>query len=289
MDTSRFEKTPEEPIGKKLIERKKDVDTMEFHKLQLYSAMVELEKHYEFMRYALRLANNALHTNEVPVACVFVYDGQIISYGSNNTNDSLSGITHAEFRGINIILDKVKSSPDFQQVYQNPQDIFQDIDLYVTVEPCVMCASALKQIGIRSVFFGCGNERFGGNGSVLRINKDCTTPENNYNAFPGFYRREAILLLRDFYTHENTHAPVPKSKKNRNLNKETYPDLIWSNYLNKDEFISMFGEDKIEIFEENRDLIEEVDESVLDPNNIDISDIIEFTETPLSSFKRRKL
>lgn len=247
-----------------------------------------LEKHYEFMRYALRLANNALHSNEVPVACVFVYDGQIISYGSNNTNDSLSGITHAEFRGINIIMDKVKKSAEFQELYSKPEDIFADVDLYVTVEPCVMCASALKQIGIRNVFFGCGNERFGGNGSVLRINKDCTIPENNYRAYPGIYRREAILLLRDFYTHENTHAPVPKSKKNRNLNKETFPEIVWSNYLSKEEFISLFGEENVSAYEENRDIIEEIDESILESSNIDISDIIRFTEAPLASFKKRK-
>lgn len=247
-----------------------------------------MEKHYELMRYALKLANNALHSNEVPVACVFVYDGQIISYGSNNTNDSLSGITHAEFRGINIILDKVRNSPGFQELYAKPEDIFADVDLYVTVEPCVMCASALKQIGIRNVFFGCGNERFGGNGSVLKINKDCTIPENNYRAYPGIYRREAILLLRDFYTHENTHAPVPKSKKNRNLNKETFPEIVWSNYITKEEFISLFGEEKVFAYEENRDIIEEVDESLLDSSNIDISDIIKFTEAPLTSFKKRK-
>lgn len=241
------------------------------------------------MRYALKLANNALHTNEVPVACVFVFNNQIISYGSNNTNDSLSGITHAEFRGINIILDKLKESPEYQSLYHNPQDIFKDIDLYVTVEPCIMCASALKQIGIRRVFFGCGNERFGGNGSVLRINKDCTTSQNNYVAYPGFYRREAILLLRNFYTHENTHAPIPKSKKNRNLNKETFPDLIWSNYLNEKEFINMFGEDKLWAFKENRDVNEEINEEILDSSNIDISDIIKFSKAPLVPCKKRKL
>jgi tRNA-specific adenosine deaminase 2 len=44
------------------------------------------------------------------------------------------------------------------------------ITLYVTVEPCVMCASALRQIGIGRVVYGCGNDRFGGCGSVICIN-----------------------------------------------------------------------------------------------------------------------
>lgn len=46
----------------------------------------------------------------------------------------------------------------------------QDVTLYVTVEPCVMCASALRQVGIGKVFYGAGNERFGGCGSVLDVN-----------------------------------------------------------------------------------------------------------------------
>ena len=43
--------------------------------------------------------------------------------------------------------------------------------LYVTVEPCIMCASALRQLGIKEVFYGCGNDRFGGCGSVLGVNE----------------------------------------------------------------------------------------------------------------------
>lgn len=42
--------------------------------------------------------------------------------------------------------------------------------LYVTVEPCIMCASALRQLGIKEVYYGCGNDRFGGCGSVLGVN-----------------------------------------------------------------------------------------------------------------------
>lgn len=47
-----------------------------------------------------------------------------------------------------------------------------DTTLYVTVEPCIMCASALRQVGIQEVFYGCGNDRFGGCGSVLGVNDE---------------------------------------------------------------------------------------------------------------------
>lgn len=217
---------------------------------------MDLEYHLGHMRSALRLANYALHNGEVPVACVFVHDGEIISYGMNNTNDSLSGINHAEFRGINKILEREDRS------------IFKEIDLYVTVEPCVMCASALKQIGIRNVYFGCGNERFGGNGSVFQINKDKTTPENDYASYPGLLRKEAITLLRKFYVKENTRAPIPRDKTNRNLNTESFPELVWENYLTKDEFINLFGIDKIRSFNNNLDIFE-LDEDNLENFNID--------------------
>lgn len=46
------------------------------------------------------------------------------------------------------------------------------VTLYVTVEPCVMCASALRQIGIGAVYYGCGNDRFGGCGSVIGVNEE---------------------------------------------------------------------------------------------------------------------
>jgi len=50
--------------------------------------------------------------------------------------------------------------------------ILKETDLYVTVEPCIMCASALRQYKIRSVYYGCANERFGGTGGVLSIHSE---------------------------------------------------------------------------------------------------------------------
>ena len=77
----------------------------------------------------------------------------------NETNKSLNGTRHAELVAINQIL------------AEHPIGVFKETDLYVTVEPCVMCASALRQYGIRAVYFGCWNERFGGTGGVLNIHQ----------------------------------------------------------------------------------------------------------------------
>ncbi len=70
------------------------------------------------------------------------------------------GTRHAEFVAID------------EMLQNHPLHAIQETDLYVTVEPCIMCASALRQYRIRRVFFGCGNERFGGTGSVLSVHSE---------------------------------------------------------------------------------------------------------------------
>ena len=205
------------------------------------------------MKSAIKLAKYALDHNETPVACIFVYEptNEIIAYGMNDTNKSHTGIAHAEFLGIEQIKQKFGS--------KNLLNIFKDIILYVTVEPCIMCASAIKQLGIKKVYFGCGNDRFGGNGTVLNINKDKSTISLNddnitYDSIPGLFRKEAIMLLRYFYVRENDHAPKPKTKKERILDKDTFPPMIWSSYIDRNLFGREFGVDKLNHFDQNTDL-----------------------------------
>ncbi|KAK6357819.1 tRNA(adenine34) deaminase [Orbilia blumenaviensis] len=158
-----------------------------------------------FMRQALEMGELALSIDEVPVGCVFVLDNKVIAKGMNDTNRSLSGHRHAEFAGIETVLCKY------------PASVFKKVDLYVTVEPCIMCASALRQLRIRAVYFGCSNDRFGGCGGVLHINLDAGI-DRCYPAIGGIFREEAIMLLRRFYLQENDKAPNPTAKRNRILN-----------------------------------------------------------------------
>ena len=85
---------------------------------------------------------------------------------------------------------------------KHPQSILKETDLYVTVEPCIMCASALRQYGIRAVYFGCLNDRFGGCGGVMQIHSDSSV-DPPYPVYGGLFREEAIMLLRRFYVQEN--------------------------------------------------------------------------------------
>jgi len=125
---------------------------------------------------------------------------------------------HAELEAIDDIL---RNKNDTAIPYNYP---LSETTLYVTVEPCIMCASALRQMGIKEVFFGCENDRFGGCGSVLGVNRALDHPKHpTYPATSGFCREEAILLLRRFYMTENTNAPAPRSKVNRVLKTEIVP------------------------------------------------------------------
>jgi tRNA-specific adenosine deaminase 2 len=85
---------------------------------------------------------------------------------------------------------------------KHPSSILKDTDLYVTVEPCIMCASALRQYGIRAVYFGCLNDRFGGCGGVMTVHSDPSV-DLPYPVYGGLFREEAIMLLRKFYVQEN--------------------------------------------------------------------------------------
>ena len=73
---------------------------------------------------------------------------------------------HAELEAIDSILSDKLLTPNTTQYP------LSTTTLYVTVEPCIMCASALRQMGIKQVFYGCANDRFGGCGSVLGVNKE---------------------------------------------------------------------------------------------------------------------
>jgi tRNA-specific adenosine deaminase 2 len=155
----------------------------------------------EFMKEAIKLGQEALDAGEVPVGCIFVLDGKIVASARNRTNETLNATSHAEMVAM-------KAMDSLVNV--------KNMDLYVTIEPCIMCASALRQVGLRHCYFGAGNDKFGGCGTVLSLHSD----ENQFPPYavtPGILAGETINLLRRFYVKENDSAPEPKKKKTRTL------------------------------------------------------------------------
>ncbi|KAI5959988.1 TAD2 [Candida theae] len=218
--------------------------------------MTDLTRHFQFMSTALFVGYKALLNNETPVSCIVTKDDEVLSIGYNYTNISLNGTKHAEF----IALERLNGSADYSE-----------LTLYVTVEPCIMCASYLRQLGIGRVFYGCGNDRFGGNGTILPINTDEKLPHKTYSSIGGICRTEAIQLLRNFYIQENESAPVPKVKKNKNIEEKEFPANTTN--LSKAEFIDFYGDTRWEAFTDGQEITPLIGEGYFIRNFINIDDV----------------
>lgn len=157
----------------------------------------------KFMNDAIENGRAAKEQNEVPVGCVFVYQDNIIAYGANLVNKTKNATRHAEFICIDQVLDYCK---EHNLKYS---DIFREISVIVTVEPCIMCAAALNQLQVKEIIFGCVNDRFGGK-TVLDV---FNLLKSNIQLRGNVRADEAMELLKEFYKGENPSAPVPKRKK----------------------------------------------------------------------------
>uniref|UniRef100_A0A1Q3FBZ4 Putative cytosine deaminase fcy1 n=1 Tax=Culex tarsalis TaxID=7177 RepID=A0A1Q3FBZ4_CULTA len=168
-----------------------------------------------FMEQALEQARLAEQLKEVPVGCVFVRgQDEIIASGCNRVNETKNATRHVEFLCID-------QSLEYARVRAIPwRDLFREVTVVVTVEPCIMCAGALLQLGVREIIYGCGNDRFGGCGTVLDVPglllREGEKKERRPPSIRGGVRAdEAMQLLREFYKGENPSAPVRKGKERR--------------------------------------------------------------------------
>ncbi|PJF18955.1 hypothetical protein PSACC_01228 [Paramicrosporidium saccamoebae] len=155
-------------------------------------------------------AKEALAVNEVPIGCVIVDPtGKIVAKGRNRTNETRNATRHAEFEALDTLL----SSMDASEV----QEKMSELSLYVTIEPCIMCAAALRRVGLLRVYFGSYNERFGGCGSIIPVHNSYLVDPPLEVALLVEWRAECVGLLRMFYMRENERAPMPRKKSKRVL------------------------------------------------------------------------
>ncbi len=146
---------------------------------------------------ALNMAEFALKCNEVPVGCVIVYKGSVISKGCNEVNATKNATRHAEMIAIDQLLEYCS------QYSLLPCNVFRNVTLYVTVEPCIMCTYALISCGISRIVFGCCNERFGGCGSVLSVHDSKMLQMETFTIKRGVLKENAISFLHKFYEGNN--------------------------------------------------------------------------------------
>ena len=141
--------------------------------------------HEYFMAEALRLAREAIADGDVPVGCVIVKDGQIIGRGRNRREADRDATAHAEVEAIREACAQLGSWR------------LQDCALYVTLEPCPMCAGAIINARIREVRYGAKEEKSGCCGSVLNLF------EERFNHRPRVYQGplgpECEGLLQEFF------------------------------------------------------------------------------------------
>ncbi|OWZ11884.1 TRNA-specific adenosine deaminase [Phytophthora megakarya] len=163
------------------------------------------DEHEHFMREALVEGEKALTRAEVPVGCVFVYKGAIIARASNRVNELYNATMHAEIVAIESIAAAYGDTAN---------EVLADCTLYVTCEPCIMCAGALAHVYIKRVYFGCHNDRFGGCSSVLNLHERSKV-HRGFPCVSGILKDEAITLLKKFYTSENPRVEDSKKKRKK--------------------------------------------------------------------------
>ena len=140
----------------------------------------------ERMEEAIRQAKKAAALKEVPIGCVIVHDGQVIGRGYNRRNTDKSTLAHAE---ITAIKRASKKLGDWR---------LEDCTLYVTLEPCQMCAGAIVQARIPEVMIGCMNPKAGCAGSIYNLLQE---PAFNHQVslFKGVLEEECSQMLKDFF------------------------------------------------------------------------------------------
>ncbi|KAG7021699.1 tRNA-specific adenosine deaminase 2 [Cucurbita argyrosperma subsp. argyrosperma] len=166
-----------------------------------------------FMELAIQQAKLALNSLEVPVGCVIVEDGMVIATGRNRTTETRNATRHAEMEAIDILIEA------WQRDGLSTSEVAEKCSkckLYVTCEPCIMCASALSILGINEVYYGCANDKFGGCGSILSLHlgsREAHTSGNRqgrgFKCTAGIMASEAVALFRSFYEQGNPNAPNP--------------------------------------------------------------------------------
>ncbi|MCB1451486.1 MAG: nucleoside deaminase [Nitratireductor sp.] len=140
----------------------------------------------DFMALALEEARNAAQRGEVPVGAVVVLDGQVIGQAGNRTLELKDPTAHAEILAVRMACEAIGN------------DRLSGCDLYVTLEPCTMCAGALSFARIRRLYYGADDAKGGAVENGVRFFGDpaCHHAPDVYSGMAG---REASSLLKAFF------------------------------------------------------------------------------------------
>ena len=156
----------------------------------------------EFMQIALKEAKKAYDKLEIPVGAVIVKNGEVIAKAHNLKETKFDTTKHAEILAIQKASKKLES---WRLI---------DCDMYVTLEPCSMCAGAIINSRIKNVYIGASDEKTGAVGSVLNLFTDYKF-NHNVNFEKGILEDECKNLLQEFFR---------KLRKQKSGTKRTGPN-----------------------------------------------------------------
>ena len=148
--------------------------------------MIELLPDEYFMRDALRQAQKAYVADEVPVGAVVTREGKIIARAHNQVELLKDATAHAEMLALTAAEEAIR---DWR---------LTDCDLYVTKEPCAMCAGALVHTRIRRLIFGCADLGAGAAGSMMNL-LQMAGLNHRCGITSGVLEKECAAILKDFF------------------------------------------------------------------------------------------
>ncbi len=146
-----------------------------------------------FMKEALLLAQKAISSGEIPIGAVLVQNGNIIGRGYNLRHKDKSPLAHAEIIALNDAAANIGSWR------------FDDCTLYVTLEPCVMCAGAMVQCRVGRVVYGARDPKAGAAGSLYDILRDVRMYHNT-KVTGGVLAKECALIMSEFFMNKRSRC-----------------------------------------------------------------------------------
>lgn len=154
--------------------------------MQETEVIIDRKTDEKYMKEALKQAKKAYDLNETPIGCVIVHEGKIIARGYNRRNTDKSPLAHAEIAAIKKASKKLG---DWR---------LEECTLYVTLEPCQMCAGAIIQARIPCVVVGCMNPKAGCAGSVLNL-LDVQAFNHQAELRTGVLEEECSEMMKSFF------------------------------------------------------------------------------------------
>lgn len=143
----------------------------------------------DYMKLALKEANKAKNKDEVPIGCVIVCNGDIIAKGYNQRENKQLTKNHAEM----IAIERANKKIGYWRL--------EECELYVTLEPCMMCMGAIYQSRIKKVYFGAYDPKGGVCHSIIRFNEI-----KGLNHYPeiegGILQEECSLIIKEYFKNK---------------------------------------------------------------------------------------